>query len=83
MTAFEFSVTRILLNRACHISAEDLEEILSEKDMDSLLARSLLRLWKDIEHLLAGAEHTGEDFDRLKVRSIELLDLLRSKIIDS
>jgi hypothetical protein len=76
VTAFESALSMRLRGRRGYLETEELSELLDDRGVDSLLARRIVRFWKDTERLLTGVEPAGEAFQRLRTTALQLIEEL-------
>ncbi|OPL18561.1 MAG: hypothetical protein AVO35_04310 [Candidatus Aegiribacteria sp. MLS_C] len=73
LTALGDRLSIVLTGTRSYIGSEVLGEILDGCSLDSMVARRLLRHWKDLELLLSGSKVSAEQLKRLKEKSRELI----------
>ena len=73
LTGLENELSVMLSGRKEYMGFEELDEFLNQCDTDSLLARRILRFWKDLEGSISEREITKQSFDKLKRNAAELL----------
>ncbi len=76
LTAMEMSITEFFFGKSCWIGYDELDELLSDRNVDRLLTRRILRHWKNLE-LLLSRNVTDEETTRLRQKTIDLLSELK------
>ncbi|HOP26807.1 MAG TPA: hypothetical protein PKX02_06345 [Candidatus Sabulitectum sp.] len=77
LTGLENELSLLLAGRREYLGFEELDDFLNECDTDSLLARRILRFWKDLENSIGERELSPQNFDKLKKTAGELLAELK------
>lgn len=73
LTGLENELSVLLSGKKEYMGFEELDEFLNRCDTDSLLARRILRFWKDLESSISEREITEQAFLKLKRNAGELL----------
>ena len=73
LSGLENELSLMLSGRKEYMGFEELDEFLNRCDTDSLLARRILRFWKDLEGSISEKEITQQSFEKLKRNAGELL----------
>lgn len=73
LTALGDRLSIVLTGTRSYMGSEVLSEVLDSSSLDSMVARRLLRHWKDLELLLSGRQVSAEHLERLKNKSRELI----------
>ncbi len=80
LTALGYRLSGILTGSGFYMGAEELDEALDEKYVDTILGRRLLRHWKDLEILLSGKTVSDTQLETLKKKSLELIHDLNTEL---
>ncbi len=73
LTALGNRLSVLLTGSHSYMGSEELDEALDGTSLDVILARRVLRHWKDLELMLSGRRVTPEQLNQLKDRSMELI----------
>lgn len=73
LTALGNRLSVILTGSHRYMGSEELDEALDGTSLDVILARRVLRHWKDLELMLSGRKVTLEQLNHLKDKSMELI----------
>lgn len=76
LNRFESELSRLLSDGKEYLGCEELADCLDNKDVDTILSRSIQRLWKDLEQAISGREPGSEAFQVLKERAVQLVEEL-------
>jgi len=77
LTGLENELSVLLSGKREYLGYEELDEFLNRCDTDSLLARRILRFWKDLEGSISDKELSGQTLIKLKKDAGELLEQLK------
>jgi hypothetical protein len=80
LTAFEAALSLILRGRRGYLESEVLSELLDDRGVDSMLARRVVRFWKDTERLLTGMEPPADVFAKIRGTALQLVDELEEAL---
>jgi len=80
LTALGDSLSEQLTGSRSYLGSEELDQALDSADVDVILARRILRHWKDLELLLTGRTVSDEQLSHLRRKSLELLEELDSEL---
>lgn len=72
LTALERGITELFFGKPRWISYDELDELLSDKNIDRMFTRRILRHWKNLE-LLLSKKITDEELNRLRQKTIDIL----------
>ncbi len=73
LNRFEGELSRLLTGGRKYLGCEELADWLDNKEIDTLLSRSIQRLWKDLEQAISGRELGSEAFLALRERAVQLV----------
>ena len=77
---FEENISRMLTGKRQYLGCEELADCLDNREIDTLLSRSIQRFWKDLEQLISGREPGSETFLAMRERAVQLLQELKREI---
>ena len=80
LSGLESELSLLLSGKREYLGYEELDELLDLKDVDTLLARRLLRFWKDLELGISDKDSTGTGFTRIKTTAEELVAELKEEV---
>lgn len=80
LNRFECELSMLLTGGREYMGCEELADRLDDREIDTLLSRSIQRLWKDLEQAISGREPGREAFLGLRERAVQLLGELARKI---
>jgi hypothetical protein len=83
LTALGDRLSLILTGSRGYIGSEELDELLDKSPVDVIVARRLLRHWKDLELLLSSRKANPEQLETLKRKSSELLRTVAESVTES
>lgn len=73
LNRFEGELSRLLTGGKEYLGCEELADCLDNREIDTLLSRSIQRLWKDLEQAISGREPGSEAFLALRERAVQLI----------
>lgn len=73
LNRFESELSRLLTGGREYLGCEELADCLDNREIDTLLSRSIQRLWKDLEQAISGREPGREGFLALRERAVQLV----------
>lgn len=73
LNRFEGELSKLLTGGREYLGCEELADRLDNKEVDTLLSRSIQRLWKDLEQAISGREPGSEGFLALRERAVQLI----------
>ncbi len=76
MSGLENELSVLLSGSRNYLGFEELDKLLSDSDSDTLLARRVLRFWKDLETSMSEKEVSSAAFSRMKKTAQELISEL-------
>ncbi len=80
LTAFEERLSTMLMGSRTPLGPDLLDEALDRREVDPLLSRRILRLWKDLELELSGGHTSEKHLEKLKKKTLELLTELEREL---
>ncbi|MEA3265682.1 MAG: hypothetical protein U9P42_01890 [Candidatus Fermentibacteria bacterium] len=80
LTVLEGELSRLLTGKKQYLGYEELDALLDRCNIDSFLARRILRFWRDLEQSLSDREISESAFGELKTIAEELLYNLRKDL---
>lgn len=83
LTALGDRLSIILTGSRSYMGSEVLDEVLDKSSIDSIVARRLLRHWKDLELLLSGRKVSEEQLGKLRNKSRELISEVEAELYRS
>ncbi|MCD4776663.1 MAG: hypothetical protein K8S15_11520 [Candidatus Aegiribacteria sp.] len=82
LTSIGYELSLVLTGSRSYMGTHELDEALDERTIDVIMARRLLRHWKDLELTLTGRAVSTEQLKKLKEKSIELVRELEAELDD-
>lgn len=76
LNRFERELSKLLSGGREYLGCEELADCLDNREIDTILSRSIQRLWKDLEQAISGREPGREGFLALKERAVQLVEEL-------
>jgi hypothetical protein len=73
LNRFECELSKLLTGGREYLGCEELADRLDDREIDTLLSRSIQRLWKDLEQAISGREPGREAFLALRERAVQLI----------
>jgi len=73
LTSMGYQLSELLTGTRSYMGAEELDEALDNRTIDAILARRLLRHWKDLELMLTGRIVSAQQLEKLKRKSNQLI----------
>jgi len=83
LSGLETELSQTLTGKKGYLGYEELDELLSDKNIDSFLARRVLRFWRDLEKFSSDRETKSSVFKKYKSTAEELLYKLRQDLKSS
>lgn len=73
LNRFECELSKLLTGGREYLGCEELADHLDSREIDTILSRSIQRLWKDLEQAISGREPGSEGFPALRERAVQLI----------
>lgn len=80
LSGLESELSRLLSGRREYLGYEELDELMDQKDINTLLARRVLRFWKDLELAISDRELSAGGFLKVKKTAEELVSELVEEV---